>query len=1225
MATAEQPLKKRKLHEPPAPPPPPSPPQAPPPEPPPEPPQTPPLSPEEFHRRQRNREEIRNLHECYKRIKFCVSQKDARLMPDLEQAYLSLITASRASLVLDVPNVQNISSIDESKGCTSVQRIVADLIPKYAAYCPTALEAAAKVVINMHNWSLSLINRGDDIDGVAFQTAKVCIFGLADICQTASSEAPTSSVIRGICSAVFLNVLTFFISSFEGKNIFQIVDKDTLKIQDSAKFYCEFKEQLSDESVSSKLLKFRALSLLWIFFCCPKDLLDACFELFDATATEGGHTQGHYFLSQVTSTIRTDDVTCPVDQCNGGTDESSSKTSIESKKLLSDGSVPDGNRLSEDTSPILKNCLLGRVLGKDLSLTSWILTRYKNLCKSALPQVVSEIASSLEGILGSFAEQIKADDGQVGSDEDDPTKYHSGEFWVPGTSDHGKPSSDVSGRDGSHSDGLGDKTSGPYLKRRVSVVPLETDIHSNNSPSIDSGGPKSMDFDSGSQGDFSRATSSTPRELFNNQIFSPGTRKPLDFRSNSFEGRNHFSQIERSQENQPTLKSPSGGVYCAFESPKHQFPSSYPAASQVTWYSDGDPASMGVFSASRQLWLGSLGPDASEALIRFQFEKFGPIDQFLYVPFKGFATVQYRYIIDAIKAREVMQGHSPWGSCLHIKFLDIGLGTRGTTNGIALGSSRHVYIEDIPSQWAKDETLHEVRKVLYKRPRMVTDLSIESALLMEFETPEEATRVMAHLRQRRKDNNNYRLPRNVVPANVAVHMESARPGSVSVPFELRGINPGNTTVKSPRAQVVLDNAADSYRKSLSHLSSFLMSLRSKYNIVGNYQAATMREENRFSTSTLWINLPNTSSSFLTYDELLTACNIAIDNVGSIVRLMQTNTASGSWYVECSSIDAASTMLKNLRGCPGNFIQAEFSHAGKNHGTPQSNVLELASPRMIPETHGNTLQGGHQYQSNWAAVGCEGMQEVGSRKIDGHDSNTVVNLSQGGYHAVPGAPDQLWMYRNPETQLNSAPGSISCLPEPAQGHTITPPQPIQPSPFIRPVYLPPNSSWDAHSFNHHAPLNPFSSGLMPNNLHNNAIAPPFLPASVTPLAQMHGNSMPQLDQMFSSPVGPPPATTLPLPQPGLVPSLPPQPDLPPLVQPSPPPLPHSQPPLVPPPPCSPPPARPVDSANLERSGHSVPYKWQGTLSKSGVHYCTIFAQRLNSEVCKYSNPISEPAE
>lgn len=97
MAAAEQPLKKRKLYEPQSPPPPqPPPPQSPPqPQPPPQNLATLLPSQDEILRRRRNREEIRSLFDCYKRIKFCISHKNPRLMPDLEQAYLSLITASR--------------------------------------------------------------------------------------------------------------------------------------------------------------------------------------------------------------------------------------------------------------------------------------------------------------------------------------------------------------------------------------------------------------------------------------------------------------------------------------------------------------------------------------------------------------------------------------------------------------------------------------------------------------------------------------------------------------------------------------------------------------------------------------------------------------------------------------------------------------------------------------------------------------------------------------------------------------------------------------------------------------------------------------------------------------------------------------------------------------------------------------------------------------------------
>lgn len=1027
------------------------------------------------------------MYDSYKRIKFCVSQKNARLMPDLEQAYLSLITASR--------------------GCTSVQRVVADLIPRYAFYCPTALEAAAKVAINMHNWSMTVINRGEDVDGVAFQTAKACIFGLADICHTASSEAPTSSVIQGICSAVFLNVISFFISSFDGQDIFQIIDKDILKMQDSPEFFSEFKQKFSDEdgSVSLKLTKFRALSLLWIFFCCPRNSLAACFELFNSTSKEGCGSGGHYFLSQVTSRLDTSNVADHLDSnSNRGTFstgcmESSSKL----KEVNGDELVSDDNHVPKDASPVSRNCLLGLVLGKDQSLRRWIFVRYKKLCKSSSPQVVSEITSALEGVFESFTKQVEAEDSPTESDEDDPnpSKYISRQYLVPRISNKHKTSSEASGRDGSYHDVVADKFSGKHLERRSSIGSLETDVRSNTSSNIDSGGPRSNDFDSGDHGDFSRARSSTPRDLLNNQMLSPMTRKPLELRSNSFEGRSHFVHIEKNHvtklDSQPAFSSSGGGVN-AFESPRHHLRAPYPTKSPVIWFSDGDQAAMDIFSASRQLWLGSLGPDTSEALVRFQFEKFGPIDKFLYFPFKGFALIEYKDIMDALKAREVMRGRSPWGACLHIKFLDVGLGTKGDRNGVAVGSSSHLYVGNVLSQGLKDEILHELTKVLYKGPLMVNDLTSEGALLMEFETPEQAATVMAHLRQCRKDNN--LQPSNVGQANFMMSAERARHGSTSMHIDMRNNNSGNSIVSSPHAQL------------------------------------------------------------------------------------------------------------------------EFSHPGKHHSTPlivkpAGNTMELTSPRINSVNQRNPIQGGHAFQSKWMAFGSTGMPEAGARNFD---ANVAVDSSQGGGHVVSAAPEQMWMYGKPEIEQHSASGSISCIPAPAQGHNIAPPQLLQASPFMRPIYFPPHNAWDARGFSHQMPLSPIPPGVMPSNLHNHVVAPPFLPASVTPLAQMQGSSMPQFDQMFSLPVPPP--------QPDLAPPLPPQPDLPPPLPSSPPPLPEAQPPLVPPPPPSSPPlAHPIEPSSIESSRHNLPYQWQGTLSKSGVHYCTIYAHRLHSDICKYSNAISEPAE
>lgn len=150
------------------------------------------------------------------------------------------------------------------------------------------------------------MNRGEDVEGVAFQTARSCVLGLSDICCTACSEAATYTVIREICSAVLQNVLVFFVSSFEGKDIFQVFGKETVKIQDSAD-----KLQLTNldenESPPIVLLKLRVLSLFRIFFRYPKSLLAACFDLFGSTSLEGIR-KGLIFLSQLSRKFDVDEV-----------------------------------------------------------------------------------------------------------------------------------------------------------------------------------------------------------------------------------------------------------------------------------------------------------------------------------------------------------------------------------------------------------------------------------------------------------------------------------------------------------------------------------------------------------------------------------------------------------------------------------------------------------------------------------------------------------------------------------------------------------------------------------------------------------------------------------------------------------------------------------------------------------------------------------------------------
>jgi activating signal cointegrator complex subunit 2 len=182
---------------------------------------------------------------------------------------------------------------------------VAELIPQYASFCPTALEAAAKVSINMYNWSFSIITRGEDANLSAYHTARACIIGLAKICHAASHKAPTSSVIAGISSAVFANVLAFFVSTFEGKDIYHIGRGYIERLKEPMELLYDTKERedgCGDErgvDYLYKLLELRVLCLLCIFSISPRNVMEACFENGASGEDDGRSKSGVYFVNQI--------------------------------------------------------------------------------------------------------------------------------------------------------------------------------------------------------------------------------------------------------------------------------------------------------------------------------------------------------------------------------------------------------------------------------------------------------------------------------------------------------------------------------------------------------------------------------------------------------------------------------------------------------------------------------------------------------------------------------------------------------------------------------------------------------------------------------------------------------------------------------------------------------------------------------------------------------------
>ncbi|KAL0914616.1 hypothetical protein M5K25_014979 [Dendrobium thyrsiflorum] len=1042
------------------------------------------VSQEEIIRRRRNKEEIRNLYDCYKRIKFCVSRKDPRLMADFEQAYLSLITASR--------------------GCTSVQRIVSELIPRYASFCPTALEAAAKVSINMYNWSLAILMRGEDLDGVAYQTAKTCIFGLVDICCTASYEAPTSSVIHGICAAVFRNVLIFFISSFEGKEIYGIGNMEILKLQGPIDDFYILKQEREDDSESSlsKLFKYGALCLLRIFFSFPKNLLAACFELIATSGTDVNNKQGQYFLDQVTSPLKADVITHPQNKHNEGIPLSMNPArSGMDREVLVEGKCLSDDVVAKSRPCCSKNCFMGMVISREPSLKGWILARYKKLADSLITHDALEISSFLEKVFS--VQELDKETAYEQSDEENiDSSNHVHRYGIYNRAIRDDNVGDLSRRDQASQlqdtslskapcvDPITPESASHNLNAHKSVRLTDVDINIANQGLFCEGErPVSANkLESSNFEDSHLGNSSTPRGSISNLFVPAISRSPSGIRMDASTVETLAVKIDSMLDSNVVHGFPQ-----SIPSPKQTSTAQHHTSDHFIWYADGDPAAMDVFSASKLLWLGSVGLHASEPSVRQQFENFGHLEQFLFLPVKNFALVEYRNLMDAVKARECMQGSSQWGGFLKIKFIDIGLGSRGIVNGVAVGDSCHVYVGKVPTQWSKEEILDGLMRKGVRSPLMVTDLTSESALLLEFGTVDEAAAGIAHIRQLRKGSKNQML----------------RSSSLIYPKD--------------RSR---DIGTASYHK-------------------------------EFQSTPVSLKVAGFVSSHA-----------------------------------------------DLRASSGESI-ARASYTSYLTSKPESFMHELASPRVKMEKSVSMMLKGHELQSNWSFKGAAEMMDVGPRKAEELGSITSTDLSSSETPTSTRTAEPAWPYKKPES--GAQPSAHGIMPY-VHGGSVIPP-PIHSSSSIRPFYLP-NNAWDNPSHN--------PSLMLPQDRrHLSSHTPlPFIPSSITPLSQIPASSIQRFDQVVNAPYFPTSAPPPPLP-----------PDAPPPLPSSPPPLPPSQPPLIPPPPTSPPPfSQPIHETTKSQPGKpALQYQWQGTLSKSGVHYCTLYAVREASLACKYLNAAPEPAE
>lgn len=188
-------------------------------------------------------------------------------------------------------------------GCVSVRRIAAELIPRYAIFCPTALEAAARTTLQLSDWSCGILRKGGkEGEGLAGETAEACFYGLVTIATAAATSAFELSSLSATCTEVCRNIYLYLLRQLDGRDLFHQYNFNGKEEEADAKQGENSKGDDVDTIVDSldpeRLGALIASSILQIFTCDPQGVLSVCFELLRSTDVYL-RRDGQHFLAQI--------------------------------------------------------------------------------------------------------------------------------------------------------------------------------------------------------------------------------------------------------------------------------------------------------------------------------------------------------------------------------------------------------------------------------------------------------------------------------------------------------------------------------------------------------------------------------------------------------------------------------------------------------------------------------------------------------------------------------------------------------------------------------------------------------------------------------------------------------------------------------------------------------------------------------------------------------------